>query len=148
MRRYRIRLLPWVAGEKADAWIGVDQLWTRNPTLKKLTKAWLRHASLLTAAAKGMKPTSTDRAMEGLHGVPVSGNVVVVVVTTNHGLEPSPGIGNRLMPLVEELLADFRKLGSEPIPDRCPTKPEIALLPARATMGETQKLERLRFLVA
>jgi hypothetical protein len=120
VQRYCIRLLPWVSGEKTHAWLWMHKPWVWYPACQVLSEAIPVHASLLTAAAKGMKPTSTYRSMEALHRVPVAGYVVVIVVTTNHCLEPTPCFINRLMSFGEEFLADFRQFGSKPFRDRRP----------------------------
>lgn len=88
MRRYRIRLLPWVFGEKATTWVRVHQSQKRDLSLKGFSEPGTGDSTTLAAWVNALVPATDDFAVEGQHGRATAGNGVVVVVTTHDPLEP------------------------------------------------------------
>ena len=81
VRRYRIRFLPWVFGEKANTWVRVYQSRKRDPSLKEFSDPGPGHSTALAASANALVPATDDFAVKRRHGRAMAGNGVVVTVT-------------------------------------------------------------------
>ena len=136
-------------GVEPFAWKGMEHALNRNPALGKWSEPVPGHAAFLTATPKGEPPVARDLFAELSHAAPVTRNRVVVEVALDDRPEPLSSLLNRIVLAGEELLLDLPQLCSHPLARRLPQNHKVPLLTRLpAQVRETEKVERLRFLLS
>jgi hypothetical protein len=136
-------------GVEPLAWEGMEYALNRNPALGKGSEPIPGHAALLTATPKRQPPVPRNLFAKLSHAASVTRYRVVVEVSLNERSEPLASLLNRIVLAGEELLLDLPQLCSHPLARRLPQDhkaPLLARLPAQ--VRETEKVERLRFLLS
>src|SRR6202790_5633963 len=93
----RIRLPPWMGGEKANYRIRMQNTWSWQPLREDREELIPRGASL-TAAAENEPPQSPHSLPEDTQPVDVSRDRMVAVIAVHNLSQPCTDVGHRLAP--------------------------------------------------
>jgi hypothetical protein len=96
-RNYRTRLLPWVFGEKAVAWMRVQDLGVGYPAIDVPPETLPRHPVTLTTSSQCAQPASHSLRAECLQCRRVAGYSMVVEVPLHHATQPLALLWDRLV---------------------------------------------------
>jgi hypothetical protein len=138
-----------MSGVEAQVGMRVKDLRARNPALHQRLEPFPGHPTLLAPPPKRTVPLPDRLGPKAIQTVHVSGYGMIVEVAADNGPQPSPELVHWLVPASPKFLLELFQLRGESLRDGLALDDEPASLPSlSAHMGETQKIERLRFALA
>jgi hypothetical protein len=140
----RIRLPPWMSGEKANDRIRMQNTWSWQPLREDREEPIPRGASL-TAAAENEPPQSPHSLPEDTQPVDVSRDRMVAVIAVHNLSQPCTDVGHRLVHSEAQFCFKCMQLRHHAFLRRFPPDDERPVAPALpAMMRKAQEREGLR----
>jgi len=137
-----MRLLSRMCGGKAFARIRMQDARFRDPPIEQFSHAHPGQSVPLAATDQSSPPQQGQPEPEHMEALKVPRYRVIVEVSLHDRPQPLPGLLDRVMRTIPELLLDFVKLGPDPLTHRFALHHEGAIPFPPADMREAEKVER------
>ncbi len=143
-RHYRMRLLSWMNGVKADARVRMKNTRLGEPPHLQLPHSRPVQVSPLAATDENLPPQPSNPPAEYVKTIGVARYRVIVEVALHNRPEPFPGSATGSCIALLELLLNFCQLPPQALVDRVTLHREIPVPSLPADMRESQKVECFR----
>jgi len=115
-----------------------------NPPLHVPVDPLPRYFRFLAPTPQGVAPAATHRAAEGVQGVSIARDRMIVEVNLDDGPDPLPLFGERVVPAAQLFCADLLQLASQTFPLCLPPDRKTAFAAFRTDVAKAQEGKGIR----